>query len=149
MGICNRNDFRTLLINECIKSSSSKMFFLFVFCSIVGGNIIATTEPNGDVISYIRNVEEKVSQVNSTVNKKIDVLDEKFDNMEVSFRKDLSAISKKLDTSMRSWKLQASNVCFGAKNNGFGKFSLKTEGRITAIKLVHTSGYVSCSASWE
>ena len=34
-------------------------------------------------------------------------------------------------------------VCFGAKNNSYGKFDLHTSGGIAALKLTHISGAVS------
>ncbi|KAL9960943.1 hypothetical protein ACROYT_G034451, partial [Oculina patagonica] len=47
-----------------------------------------------------------------------------------------------------SWlKLNSRLVCFGAKNGQFGGFSVPRGGNIIAIKLVHRSGYVSCSTS--
>ena len=35
-------------------------------------------------------------------------------------------------------------VCFGAKDDQFGKFSVPSGGRLLAIKLVHLYGYVTC-----
>ena len=35
-------------------------------------------------------------------------------------------------------------VCFGAKDDGFGKFHIGVGGTILAFKLVHVSGSVSC-----
>ena len=44
-------------------------------------------------------------------------------------------------------------MCFGARNNRFGRFYLPSRGRLAAIKLVHLYGYVSCetgtSTSWS
>jgi len=42
------------------------------------------------------------------------------------------------------FQLQAKNVCFGAKGSQFGTFTAKKTGTITAFKLVHTSGKVTC-----
>jgi len=36
-------------------------------------------------------------------------------------------------------------VCFGAKGDQFGKFSVPSSGRLLAIKLVHVYGYVRCT----
>lgn len=36
------------------------------------------------------------------------------------------------------WKLQATNVCFGAKDDSYGNFTLKHTGTITKLKLKHT-----------
>ena len=38
-------------------------------------------------------------------------------------------------------------MCFGAKGNQFGKFSVPSGGRLLAIKLVHLHGYVTCKKS--
>ena len=35
-------------------------------------------------------------------------------------------------------------MCFGAKDNSYGSFQLKKQGFISAIRLVHRSGYVTC-----
>ena len=39
-------------------------------------------------------------------------------------------------------------MCFGAKNNTFGRFQVEFSGSITAVKLVHLNGKVSCGKSW-
>merc|ERR1712131_320846 len=54
-------------------------------------------------------------------------------------------LKEKFASFRRSWKLQAKNVCFGTKNNQFGRFHLKNDGRIVAMKLVHQSGSVTCN----
>ena len=36
-------------------------------------------------------------------------------------------------------------MCFGAKDNQFGRFRVEFGGSIEAVKLVHLSGQVSCS----
>ena len=41
-------------------------------------------------------------------------------------------------------KLNTLPVCFGAKDNKFGKFSVPSCGSLLAIKLVHVYGYVTC-----
>ena len=41
-------------------------------------------------------------------------------------------------------KLNSLPVCFGAKDNKFGKFSVPSGGSLLAIKLVHVHGYVTC-----
>lgn len=45
------------------------------------------------------------------------------------------------------WKLQATNVCFGAKDDSYGKFTLKHTGTITKLKLNHT-GEVATLNCW-
>ena len=44
-------------------------------------------------------------------------------------------------------------VCFGARNNHFGRFYTPSGGRLAAVKLVHLFGYVSChtasSTNWS
>ena len=44
-------------------------------------------------------------------------------------------------------KANSSPVCFGAKNNQYGKFSAPSSGNLAAVKLVHLYGYVSCASS--
>ena len=43
------------------------------------------------------------------------------------------------------WRLQATDVCFEAKGNKFGTFTMNYNGQLTAIRLVHKSGLVGCS----
>ena len=38
-------------------------------------------------------------------------------------------------------------MCFGAKNNQFGKFTVPVGGRLASIKLVHFYGFVTCAVS--
>ena len=107
--------------------------------------------PNGDVISYIRDVDQRVTRLNTTLVKnmeevggKVDHLTTEVHRMEENLNKEISTIHKKLDGPRRSWAMQADNVCFGAKDNAYGKFKLKDEGRVLAVKLVYKSGRVSC-----
>ena len=41
-------------------------------------------------------------------------------------------------------KLNTVPVCFGAKDDQFGKLSVPSGGSLLAIKLVHVHGYVTC-----
>ena len=41
-------------------------------------------------------------------------------------------------------KLNSAPVCFGARDNQFGRFQVEVGGSIQAVKLVHLSGQVSC-----
>ena len=41
-------------------------------------------------------------------------------------------------------KLNSAPVCFGAKDNQFGRFRVEVGGSIQAVKLVHLSGGVNC-----
>ncbi|XP_067023808.1 uncharacterized protein, partial [Acropora muricata] len=41
-------------------------------------------------------------------------------------------------------KLNSAPVCFGAKDNQFGRFRVEVGGSIQAVKLVHLSGQVNC-----
>ncbi|XP_015760575.1 PREDICTED: uncharacterized protein LOC107339772 isoform X2 [Acropora digitifera] len=43
-------------------------------------------------------------------------------------------------------KLNSALVCFGAKDDQFGRFQVEIGGSIQAIKLVHLSGYVTCDS---
>ena len=40
-------------------------------------------------------------------------------------------------------------MCFGAKNNTFGRFQVQFSGSINAVKLVHLDGKVSCGEAWS
>ena len=42
------------------------------------------------------------------------------------------------------FKINTEVVCFGAKNDSYGKFSIHKTGKISAFKLAHRSGSVSC-----
>lgn len=44
-------------------------------------------------------------------------------------------------------KMNTSPVCFGAKNNQFGKFSAPYCGKLAAVKLVYLHGYVTCAVN--
>ncbi|XP_031559477.1 uncharacterized protein LOC116295712 isoform X1 [Actinia tenebrosa] len=43
------------------------------------------------------------------------------------------------------YKINTSPVCFGTKDSSFGRFYIKQNMTITAIKLVHLSGYLMCN----
>ena len=43
------------------------------------------------------------------------------------------------------FKINTEVVCFGAKNDSYGNFSIHKAGKISAFKLVHRSGSVSCN----
>ena len=38
-------------------------------------------------------------------------------------------------------------MCFGTRNNHFGRFYVPSRGRLAAVKLFHLYGYVSCTTS--
>ena len=42
------------------------------------------------------------------------------------------------------FKINTEEVCFGARNDSYGKFSIHKAGKISAFKLAHRSGSVSC-----
>ena len=49
-------------------------------------------------------------------------------------------------------KLNSAPVCFGARDNQFGRFQVECGGSIQAVKLVHLSGQVTCdvqSNAWS
>lgn len=70
------------------------------------------------------------------------------DNTEVSsLKKAVEMIKERLDKNEAKdpWiKLNTAPVCFGAKGNQFGEFSVPSGGSLLAIKLVHVHGYVTC-----
>ena len=43
------------------------------------------------------------------------------------------------------FKINTEVVCFGAKDDSYGNFSIHKAGKISAFKLVHRSGSVSCN----
>ena len=44
-------------------------------------------------------------------------------------------------------KLNTNLVCFGARQNRFGKFFVPFSGKLASVKLVHVYGYVTCDTS--
>lgn len=42
-------------------------------------------------------------------------------------------------------KLNQDEVCFGAKNDSYGNFTITSDGTIIALKLVYISGFVTCN----
>ena len=46
-------------------------------------------------------------------------------------------------------KLNSAPVCFGARDNQFGRFRVEVGGSIKAVKLVHVSGEVNCILPWH
>ena len=51
--------------------------------------------------------------------------------------------------SVRWRKANTSPVCFGARNNQFGRFNAPISGKLAAVKLVHLYGYVRCSTDQD
>ena len=50
--------------------------------------------------------------------------------------------------SAKPWfKMNNESVCFGAKNDSFGSFSVLNYGTILTFKLVYKSGYVTCDTN--
>ena len=50
-----------------------------------------------------------------------------------------------MNTTEAPWqKMNTAPVCFGAKDNQFGKFEVEIGGSVDSVKLVHVSGYVTC-----
>ncbi|XP_074624240.1 uncharacterized protein LOC141882173 [Acropora palmata] len=45
-------------------------------------------------------------------------------------------------------KLNLAPVCFGAKNDRFGRFQVEFGGSVEAVKLVHISGLLTCGTGW-
>ena len=45
------------------------------------------------------------------------------------------------------FKINTEEVCFGARDDSYGKFSIHKAGKISAFKLAHRSGFVSCKLS--
>lgn len=44
-------------------------------------------------------------------------------------------------------KINTSPVCFGARNDSYGVFTIPRAGHVIAFKLVYLSGYVNCQVS--
>jgi len=49
--------------------------------------------------------------------------------------------------SAKVWQLQQGDVCFGTRDNQYGRFTMKNGGLLQGMKLVHKSGYVSCTTT--
>ena len=50
-----------------------------------------------------------------------------------------------VNTTEAPWqKMNTAPVCFGAKDNKFGKFEVEIGGSVDSVKLVHVSGEVTC-----
>ena len=47
------------------------------------------------------------------------------------------------------WKIIERNVCFGARGNTYGEFTHQNEGFLSAIKLEHVSGGVTCATRYN
>ena len=41
-------------------------------------------------------------------------------------------------------KVNSSPVCFGARNHQFGRFYIRSSGKLASVLLVHLYGYVTC-----
>ncbi|XP_044181596.1 uncharacterized protein LOC122962518 [Acropora millepora] len=62
--------------------------------------------------------------------------------------KPTSVYAENRDSESPWRRLNSAPVCFGAKNNTFGRFQVEFSGSINAVKLVHLNGKVSCGNSW-
>ena len=93
-------------------------------------SISRSDDTNESVMDYVKRLETKTDKITANLN---------------SLVKRIDRIDAKLP-ARRTWKLQAKNVCFGAKNKQYGNFTMKEEGRMVAMKFVHVSGGVSCHA---
>jgi len=56
----------------------------------------------------------------------------------------LSVVVVGLQSTPIYWKMLQENVCFGAKNDAFGLLTHKFEGFLSAVRLEHVSGGVTC-----
>merc|ERR1712168_193205 len=114
-----------------------------------------TAHSNGDIISMIKSVEERVTKEEKSivrVTNAVSNLDSAVKNIGQGMRNvttDFKEWKKKINTERRNWDLQATNVCFGARDNKYGSFRLNKEGFISGIKLVHRSGYVTCDINMD
>ena len=43
-----------------------------------------------------------------------------------------------------TWYLQASNICYGARDDKYGEFNIMTNGIVVGLKLVSVSGGLEC-----
>ncbi|KAJ7352993.1 hypothetical protein OS493_032932 [Desmophyllum pertusum] len=46
-------------------------------------------------------------------------------------------------------KINTSPVCFGARDNSYGVFTIPKAGHVFTFKLAHRSGYVNCDAATQ
>ena len=50
--------------------------------------------------------------------------------------------------SLDPWiKVNTAPVCFGARDDQFGKFFVPSSGKLASVKLVHVYGYVTCDTN--
>ncbi|XP_044181667.1 uncharacterized protein LOC122962572 [Acropora millepora] len=62
--------------------------------------------------------------------------------------KPTSVYAENRDSESPWRRLNSAHVCFGAKNNTFGRFQIEFSGSINAVKPVHLDGKVSCGEAW-
>ena len=46
-------------------------------------------------------------------------------------------------------KLNVAPVCFGSKDDQFGRFNVEVGGSVEAVKLIHVSGWVNCDVVYH
>lgn len=46
-------------------------------------------------------------------------------------------------------KANAANICFGARNDSYGNFTIPWSGAVISLRLVYVSGYLKCRQSEE
>ncbi|KAL9983049.1 hypothetical protein ACROYT_G005173 [Oculina patagonica] len=53
-------------------------------------------------------------------------------------------ITRVIEEAVPWFKANSNKVCFGAKDDSYGKFNMPLDGTVVSLKLVYVSGYVAC-----
>jgi len=107
-----------------------------------------------DMTSLKKDVEALKNELIQRLNKK----DNKVPGSVALLRKEVHKLGKDLTQRIEKihanqqtkgpWiKLNTAAVCFGARDNQFGKFLVPTGGKLASIKLDHLYGFVTCQKS--
>ncbi|XP_015760564.1 PREDICTED: uncharacterized protein LOC107339768 isoform X2 [Acropora digitifera] len=91
------------------------------------------TQPTCQSLNY--NLADKTCELNNDI---------KYFRPKYFVKKPAFVYAENPDSETPWRKLNSAPVCFGAKDNQFGRFRVEVGGSIQAVKLVHVSGAVNC-----
>ncbi|XP_015760567.1 PREDICTED: uncharacterized protein LOC107339769 isoform X2 [Acropora digitifera] len=91
------------------------------------------TQPTCQSLNY--NLADKTCELNN---------DTKYFRPKYFVKKPAFVYAENPDSETPWRKLNSAPVCFGARDNQFGRFRVEVGGSIHAVKLVHVSGAVNC-----
>ncbi|XP_029201480.2 uncharacterized protein LOC114965923 [Acropora millepora] len=91
------------------------------------------TQPTCQSLNY--NLADKTCELNN---------DTKYYRPKYFVKKPAFVYAENPDSETPWRKLNSAPVCFGARDNQFGRFRVEVGGSIQAVKLVHVSGAVNC-----